>query len=211
MQGIAILGAGSVGQALGERLLESGLSVRYGVRDPAASRAGLVGVLARVTVELPAAAVADAQIVLLAVPAGAAIDVARSAGSLDGKVVIDCTNPLRWENGPVWAPPPEGSIAQALAREFPGASIVKGFNHFGAEIQRRPDLEEGPADAFFAADATNAKAAAMQLASRMGFRSRDAGPLRNAALLENLAVLWIQLATAKGGQRNFAFRVAKQA
>lgn len=211
MAAIAILGAGSVGKALAERLLGSGIGIRFGVRDPAGSRSELTGALAGSAVDLPAAAVAEAEIVMLAVPAGAAIAVARSAGSLDGRIVIDCTNPLRWENGPVWMPPPEGSVAQALAKEFPRAWIVKGFNHFGAEIQRRPDLEGGPADAFFAADAAEAKAAVMELASRMGFRPRDAGPLRNAALLENLAVLWIQLATAKGGSRDFAFRIAKQA
>jgi predicted dinucleotide-binding enzyme len=47
----------------------------------------------------------------------------------------------------------------------------------------------------------------MELATRMGFRARDAGPLRNAALLENLAVLWIQLASAGGMGRNFGFRI----
>ncbi len=47
----------------------------------------------------------------------------------------------------------------------------------------------------------------MRLASAMGFRTFDAGPLRNAALLENLAVLWIQLATQGGLGRDHSFRV----
>ena len=37
-------------------------------------------------------------------------------------------------------------------------------------------------------------------------QAHDVGPLRNAAVLENLAVLWIQLATAGGLGRQFAFR-----
>jgi predicted dinucleotide-binding enzyme len=44
----------------------------------------------------------------------------------------------------------------------------------------------------------------------MGFRAHDAGPLRNAATLENLAVLWIHLATVGGAGRKFAFRMEEQ-
>jgi predicted dinucleotide-binding enzyme len=208
MTNVAILGAGTVGQALGARLLEVGEEIRFGVRDPAAKASELPGLFAHVPVVPPAEAVRDVELILLAVPAGAALQMVRSAGPPDGKVLIDCTNPLRWDGGPVWTPPPEGSVAQALAAAFPGVAVVKGFNHFGAEIQRRPKLMSGPADAFFAGD-TDARARAMKLATRMGFRAYDAGPLRNAALLENLAVLWIHLATVGGIGRQFSFRAEK--
>ena len=45
----------------------------------------------------------------------------------------------------------------------------------------------------------------LALARDMGFTPRDAGPLRNAAVLENLAVLWIHLATQSGMGRQFYF------
>jgi predicted dinucleotide-binding enzyme len=88
--------------------------------------------------------------------------------------------------------------------------VIKGFNHFGVEVQRSPQLATGPADAFFAGDAPEAKSRVMRLAEQMGFRAHDAGPLRNAALLENLAVLWIHLATVGGVGRTFAFRIERQ-
>lgn len=210
MTTVAILGAGSVGRALGERLLHAGAVVRYGVREPDVTAGTLTGAVADVPALLPAAAATDAEMILLAVPAAAAADAARSAGDLMGKIVVDCTNPLRWDAGPVWAPPPEGSVAQALAAIFPGVPVIKGFNHFGAEIQRRPELATGPADAFFAGDDLDAKSRVMDLALRMGFRAQDAGPLRNAALLENLAVLWIHLATTGGAGRGFGFRLEPQ-
>jgi hypothetical protein len=97
-------------------------------------------------------------------------------------------------------------VAQALAEAFPDLAIVKGFNHFGAEIQASPAMPSGPADAFFAGDDAAAKERVVALAGAMGFRGRDAGPLRNAGLLENLAVLWIHLASA-GTDRTFAFRL----
>ncbi len=210
MTTVAVLGAGTVGRALAHSLLHAGAVVRFGVRDPATPNGDLTGALAGIPVLLPAAAAADAEIVLLAVPAAAARDAARSAGDLAGKILLDCTNPLRWDGGPVWAPPPEGSVAQALAAAFPGVPVIKGFNHFGAEIQQAPALEHGAADALFAGDDPDAKPSVMELATRMGFRARDAGPLRNAALLESLAVLWIQLATVGGAGRHFSFRMEAQ-
>jgi hypothetical protein len=204
---IAIIGTGSVGRALAERLVESGHSVRFGTRSPEEAGNRLSGSLSGVPRVVPPSAVAPAGIVLLAVPGGAAVESARGLGPLGGKILVDCTNPLRWDGGPVWSPPVEGSVAQALAAAFPEALVVKGFNHFGAEIQRNPALVSGPAEAFFAGDGPEAKARVMEVADRMGFRARDAGPLRNAALLENLAVLWIHAATQGGAGRDVAFRL----
>lgn len=206
MSTIAIQGAGNVGCALAERLMKAGAAVMFGARDPAAVTATLAGRLPDITVTTPADAAADADIIMLAVPAAAAIAATRDAGNLSGKILVDCTNPVKWEGGPVWAPPAEGSVAQALAKAFPGVRVLKGFNHFGAEIHANPKLQNGGADAFFAGDDADAKRTVIELASRMGFQASDAGPLRNAALLENLAVLWIHLATATGGTRGFAFR-----
>ena len=207
MNTVAIVGAGNVGRALGERLRQAGAVVRFGVRDPVSAANTFSGPLAGVPALSPAAAAAEADIVFLAVPAAAAVDATRSAVDRTGKILVDCTNPLRWSDGPVWAPPPQGSVAQALAITFPAITVIKGFNHFGAEIHRSPDLMGGPADAFFAGDDGGAKSQLLKLAARMGFRAHDAGPLRNAALLENLAVLWIQLATSGGVGRNFSFRI----
>jgi 8-hydroxy-5-deazaflavin:NADPH oxidoreductase len=212
MTTVAILGTGRVGRALGERLVHAGVNLRYGARHPEPAASALTGPLAGIPTRLPAEAVADAEIVLLAVPAAAAMEAARSAGSLDGKILLDCTNSLRRDGGgPTWAPPPEGSMAQALAAAFPGATVIKGFNHFSSEIMRSPELVSGPAEAFFAGDDAGAKAQVMELAGKMGFRPHDAGTLRNASLIENLAVLWINLAMTEGAGRQFAFRLERQA
>jgi 8-hydroxy-5-deazaflavin:NADPH oxidoreductase len=206
MATIAILGAGSVGQALGRRLVSIGRSARFGVREPKKAEATLAAERLSIPVMLPAEAATQADIVFLAVPATAAIKAVEDAGGLAQKTLVDCTNPLTWKDGPIWTPPPEGSVTQALAVAFPDLILVKGFNHFGAEIMAQPNLTGGPADAFFAGDDKDAKRRVMELATEMGFGAHDVGPLRNAAVLENLAVLWIQLATAGGLGRQFAFR-----
>jgi predicted dinucleotide-binding enzyme len=204
MKTAAILGAGQVGRALASRLRSAGLTARFGVRRPR-SAAG-----AEVPEMLAAEAAAGADIIFVAVPANAAIDALRAAGNLDGRVVVDCTNPLSWSQGPVWTPPAAGSNTAAIAAACPAARVVKGFNHFGAEIQAQPAMASGPADAFFAGDDSEARQIVMAVAARMGFTPHDAGPLRNAAVLENLAVLWIHLATVGGAGRTFAFRMDGQ-
>jgi NADPH-dependent F420 reductase len=207
MARVAVLGAGKLGSALVERLVQAGVDVRFGVRDPAAAARQLTGGAADVDAVRPDDAAAEAAIVLLAVPAVAAIEAVGAAGNLQGKILVDCTNPVRRDNGPVWAAPPEGSVAQALAAAFPGVTVIKGFNHFGADVVRSPELASGAVDAFFAGDNQEAKSSIIDLARRMGFRPHDAGPLRNAALLENLAILWIHLATVGGFGRTFGFRI----
>lgn len=204
MSTIGILGAGSVGRALGRTLLSAGVEARYGVRDPDTLE-GLPGPTGS-----PGEVVAACSVLFLAVPAAAAVDALGSADDLGGKTVVDCTNPLRWSEGPVWSPPPQGSVAEALAEAYPGARIVKGFNHFGVEIQQDPNMPSGPADALFASDDPVAKQQVMDLARRMGFRALDAGPLRNAGLLEHLAVTWIHMATVGGLGREFAFRLEQR-
>lgn len=207
---IAIIGAGNVGGNLAVTLSRAGFAVKLGVRDPAK-----VGeLLARcqgATASAPDEAAAWADAVFLAVPGSVALDVARSlAKSLDGKIVIDCNNPLTWKDGPVWAPTPEGSLAASIAKAAPGARVVKAFNTFGAEFHADPALPSGPAQVFVAADDAEAKRSVSEIASKAGFAPVDAGPLRNAAVLENVAMLWIHLATVGGHGRQFVLGMARR-
>lgn len=206
MTTVAIVGHGAVGRALAGRVLAAGCAVRFGARDPEAARAALGPLAGRVEVAPAAGAASGADATLLAVPAGAAVAVAAALPA--GSLVVDCTNPVRWDDGPVWAPPAQGSVAAAIAAAAPGLRVVKAFNHFGAEVQAAARVAAGPVDALVAGDDPAARAAVMALAERMGFVARDAGPLRNAALLESLAVLWIHLATQGGMGRRFAFTLA---
>lgn len=202
---IAILGAGNVGGNLGVRLAASGFQVKFGVR--AGSDSGEL--LARAGSNAEALgvreAVAAADIVFIATPTAVAVSVARDAG-LDGKIVVDCTNPLTWDDGPVWAPAAAGSVAAALAEAVPGARVIKGFNTFGAEIHLDPALGGTGADVFLAGDDAAAKKLVASVAERAGFSPVDSGPLRNAAVLENLAILWIHLALREGHGRTWAFK-----
>jgi NADPH-dependent F420 reductase len=209
---IAVIGSGNVGGNLGARLSQSGFPVHFGVRD----NKGVDALLARCAKDAASSSVAEAaswaEVVFLAVPATAAVEVARGiAHQLEGKIVVDCNNPMVWKDGPVWAPPAEGSLAAAIAKAVPGAHVIKAFNTFGAEHHADPNHSGSPgAQVYMAGDDTGAKQRLSEVATQAGFRTVDAGPLRNAAVLENFAMLWIHLATVGGRGRDFVFAMQEK-
>ena len=207
MTKIAIIGAGNVGGNLGVRLSQSGLDVKFGARSDK-GKAELLERSRGATWATPGEAAAWADVVFIAVPAAAAVEVTSSlAKELEGKVVVDCNNSLTWKDGPVWAPKPEGSLTHALAAAAPGARLIKAFNTFGAEFHADPKLANGAAQVFYASDDAGAKEQVAAIAKQAGFAPIDAGPLRNAPVLENLAILWIHLATVGGHGRDFGFQM----
>jgi NADPH-dependent F420 reductase len=202
---LAVIGVGNVGGNLGVTFSKAGLPVKFGLKEGSDAK----DVLARAkdaTAADAATAAAWGDVVFLAVPGSVALDVAKSlAKQLEGKIVVDCNNPLTWKDGPVWNPPPEGSLAAAIAKVAPGARVVKGFNTFGAEFHGDPKHAGVAAQVFIAGDDAAAKTTLAEVAGKAGYRVVDSGPLRNAAVLENLAILWIHLAMVGGRGRNFTF------
>ena len=190
---VAILGSGSVGKALQKTFSRSGLTVALGARKTEGLDAGITVMGLKQAVEW-------GTVIFIALPAHVSLDVAKELqASLKGKVVVDCTNPLKFDaNGPVWDAPARGSITAELVAILPQSHIVKAFNTFGAIHMEKPALTGSPTDVFLAGDDAEAKKAVTEICAKTGFRFTDAGPLRNAAVLENVAMLWIHLAV-KGG------------
>ena len=99
------------------RLAGAGLSVKFGMKEGGDATKALAGAGKNASAAPTKEAAAWAEVVFLAVPAQVAVDVAASlAGELAGRVVVDCNNPLTWKDGPVWAPPAEGSRGGGTAR-----------------------------------------------------------------------------------------------
>ncbi len=196
---IAIIGSGSVGSALGGAWAGKGHEITYGVRDPAAGAASGQRKVASVR-----DAAQGAEAVVLAVPWPAVRQVIADAGPLAGKLVIDCTNPLK----PNLAGLEVGltsSAAEQVAAWAPGASVWKAFNQTGAENMASPAGYAGKPVMFVCGDDAQSRPAVLALAADLGFEAVDAGDLTAARLLEPLAMLWIQLAYRQKLGRNFAF------
>jgi 8-hydroxy-5-deazaflavin:NADPH oxidoreductase len=206
----AVVGTGAVGEALAGNLVKHGIDVQIAGRDGDKARqlATKLGGHARAVETKTLGKGVDA--VFLAVPAAAALAVLEEASGIQDGLVVDCTNPLTWDAGPVHAPPEEGSVAAQLARRYPRARVVKAFNTFGAEFHADPRLGATVADLYLAGDDADAKREVSELATKLGFEPVDVGPLRNARNLEALAILWVHLATVGGKGREVAFKLLRR-
>ncbi|MEM9554384.1 MAG: NAD(P)-binding domain-containing protein [Acidobacteriota bacterium] len=198
----AIIGVGAVGAGFGHRLAETGQRVVFGVRPgrDVSELLDTIGSRARATSVPDAVAAAD--VVVLAVPAEAAV-ASLDGAVLDGKIVIDATNPLSFDGAVRWAPPAEGSMTAHLAAVRPEARWVKALATFGADHHRDPQRHGAPIDAHLAGDDEKAKQHVAAILESAGFGPLDCGPLDLAGALENLAVLWIELAQRHGRQIAF--------
>jgi NADPH-dependent F420 reductase len=201
---IALIGTGNVGAALGQRFAEQGHTVLYGSRDPtAADVRALLETTGRGAEALaPAAAAARAEIVVLAVPWSAAEGVVRGLGDLEGKILVDPTNPRRAAADGFADYPHDGSNAERIAALAPGAHVVKAFNTLGAETMLEPAVAGGPVTLPLVGDDRAAKARVAALAREIGLEAVDVGPLRHARIVEGLHYL---RANAHGGRINFHF------
>jgi predicted dinucleotide-binding enzyme len=199
---IAIIGAGNVGKALGQRCRAIAEPLVYGVPEPAKYEAP--GHELNAPVLGVEDAIRQASIVILAVPHAAAADVAALLADWEGRILVDVTNPL--------APKLDGltvgttsSAAEQLAAAANGARVVKAFNTTGAENLANPRYPLAAAFLPVCGDDADARAAIVDLALRMGFDAVDLGPLRAARYTEPFAMMWIHMAYACGHGRHFAF------
>ena len=202
---IGILGAGNIGGNLGRRWSQSGHAVRFGVRKPDELAALVQECGPQASAGDVRSAVEFGEVVVVALPWAAMADVLANVGDARGKIVVDATNPIRWEDGPVHAV--ATSAAETIAERLPGARVVKAFNTLGAEHLLQPVVGGLPADVFLCTDDASARETVARLASEIGFRPLDLGPLRNARVGEHLAVAWIHLAMKAGLGRNIALKV----
>jgi len=147
-----------------------------------------------------------ADVVVIATPWSAAEAAVKSLGSLAGKTVIDCMNPLGM--GPDGLQLVLGfntSAGEQVASWAPGAFVFKTLNTTGAgNMAEAADYPVKPV-MLVAGDDAGRKRTVMELVGKLGFESVDAGPLKNARLLEPFAMVWIDQAMKRGRGRDFAF------
>jgi 8-hydroxy-5-deazaflavin:NADPH oxidoreductase len=209
---IATIGAGNVGGALGSLWAGKGHDIVFGVRD--ASDPKLQQLLNSTKGKARAASIKDAaafgEIVLFATPWPATHDAINAAGSLAGKIVVDCTNPLLPDLSGL-AIGTNNSAGEEVGRWAKGAKVVKAFNTIGAANFANPRFGSENASMFICGDDPSAKAAVSKLAAELGFDVVDTGPLTAARLLEPLAMLWIHLGYKQGlGPTGHAFKLLRR-
>ncbi len=208
---IAIIGTGNVGGALAQGFAKAGHNPVLGVRDAADPKVVALARETQAETKTPADAVAAADVIVLALPWAAAEGAVKALGSLAGKIVIDCMNPIAMRNGALGLDRGfDTSGAETLAGWLPGARVVETLNQVGAETMAdNADLPHRPA-MFMAGDDAQAKEIVAALLSDLGFEPLDAGDLTKARLLEPYAMVWINQALIRGKGRDWAFAAVKR-
>lgn len=207
---IAILGSGHIGGGLGRAWRKNGHAVVFGARDPSDAELSALAKETGATITTVADAPKGADVVVLAVPWGALDAVLAATGPLAGQLVIDCTNAVeRGAGGMALKYGHTTSSSEELQKRIPDAKVFKSFNAQGAENLAAPVYAGVPASNFFCGDDAEAREVVKQLVEDVGFEAIDAGPLKNARLLEPLMLLWIQVAMG-GGSRDVAFKVLRR-
>lgn len=196
---IAVIGAGNIGTTLAGKWSSAGHAVHYGVRAPTNAKFDAlkaeVGTTAVVDV---VAAIDAADVVVLAVPGAAVVDVAANYGEqLTGKVVVDTTNNMR------------GATlhnVDILAAKAPGAIQVRAFSTLGWENFAEPAIDGVQVDLFYCSDPA-ARTVAEQLIADIGLRPIYVGGLDTAATVDGIARLWFALAFGQERGRRIAFKL----
>jgi len=210
---IAIIGAGNVGGTLGSRWAQKGHPVTFGVRNPGDEKLKKLSREAgnNARVATIGEAVKGASVVVLATPWEATQSALQAAGSLNGKILIDATNPLTMgTEGLRLVLGHTTSAGEQVASWATGARVVKAFNTTGAKNMADPKLGSQSASMFVCGDDAEARSTVMKLAEELGFEAVDCGPLLAARYLEPMAMLWIHLCVGLGRGPDFAFKIVKR-
>jgi|SRR5580693_1213971 8-hydroxy-5-deazaflavin:NADPH oxidoreductase len=189
---VAILGGtGDQGRGLARRLALAGNRVIIGSRNAgrAEAAAAELGSPPQVTGVENEEAARVADLVIVAVPwEGHAELLAGLAGALEGKIVVDCVNPIAFDaRGAYPIPVPEGSAAQQAAAVLRGSTVVGAFHHVSAMLLLDPEVDEFDLDVMVLGDHRHATDLVQALADRIpGMRGVYAGRLRNCGQVEAL-------------------------
>jgi predicted dinucleotide-binding enzyme len=176
----AIIGAGNVGKALASAFARKGIEVAIASRRPADALASVAKAIGPTIIPKSLQDAVKAEIVLLAVPFGTQKDVAKAAESWQRKIVIDVTNAYGVSPEELGNLPSSVVISQA----FPGARLVKAFNHLPAQtLAEDPNVKGGRRVLFLASDDDTAAGEVPTLVERLGFAPVGLGRLAEGGLL----------------------------
>lgn len=208
---IGIIGSGNVGSALGKIWGRNGHEIMFSSRHPENLKSLAESIGKNVCYGHPSEAVKFGDVVVLAVPWTQADNALKSAGPFGGKVLIDCTNPLK-PDGSGLAVGYNTSAAEEVAKWARDARVVKAFNTTFAALMSSDSRMFGSMKptGFYCGDDESAKAVVSNLIKDTGLEPLDVGPLMNARYIEPLAMLMIQLGFVKGMGTNIAFALLKR-
>ena len=172
---VTLIGSGNMGSGLAKQISKAAHSLVITGRnaDKAKELARTVGATFK-----DKAAADGADVVIIATAYADAVAALRAAGDLNGKVIIDITNPLTADYMGLTVGH-STSAAEEIQKAFPKAKVVKAFNTVFAQILAAgPALAGDTVPVYFAGDDAHAKEIVKALIQSTGFGPVDAGGLK---------------------------------
>ena len=179
MATISIFGKGKMGKAIGDTFSSSGNKVNYILSNSAKTELG--------------------EIVVLAVPYVAIAGIIQEYSTdLQGKIIIDITNPVDFTTFDSLLVPSDTSAAALIAKQLPNSMIVKAFNTtFSDTLATKKVANEHQTTVLLASDSQEAKETIIKFLENSGLSLLDAGSLKRARELEAIGFLQITLAASE--------------
>ena len=176
----SIIGIGNVGQALAKAFARKEIEVAIASRRSAEALAPVAKAIGPTIIPKSLEDAVKAKIVFLAIPFGTQKDVPKAAEGWHGKIVIDVTNAFGVSPEELGELPSSEVVAQA----FPGAKLVKAFNHLGADTWAQdPSVKGGRRVVFLSSDDESAADKVADLITQLGFAPVALGKLTEGGLL----------------------------
>jgi predicted dinucleotide-binding enzyme len=192
---IAFIGYGQVGAPLADHLQRVGHQVVLAANDPSSeSVKKALAKNANLKVSAPKDAVRDAEVVFLATPFHANEAALKAvAEEIQGKILIDCTNPV----GPNLSHGLNNvqSGSEMVQKLVPETKVVKAFGIYGFENfedSSYPKYNVKPVMMYCGNDFT-AKETVGKLIAQLGWNPLDVGGLEQALHLEHMTLLWVRM------------------
>ncbi|MFZ8758802.1 NADPH-dependent F420 reductase [Microbacterium sp. HMH0099] len=192
MSKVTVIGTGNIGGVVASIAAKGGADVQILGRDQvktdaavqqAGAAAGLVG------------DVITGEIVVLAVPYPALAEIAEQYGSqLEGKILVDVTNPVDFSTFDSLTVPADSSAAAELQTRVPGATVLKAFNTNFAATLGTGQVGDALTTVLVAGDDDAAKQRLIDVVTAGGVSAVSAGSLKRARELEAVGFLQLTLA-----------------
>lgn len=167
----AIIGFGAIGQALARAFARKNIEVAVASRRPPEALAPQAQAIGSTVVTRTLREAIKADIIFLAVPFQEHREVAKTLASWQDKTIVDAMNGF-------------GVSSAVVAKAFPGARLVKGFNHLLARtLATDPRVKGGRRVVFLSSDDDGAVAPVAALAEQLGFAPVNLGKLEEGGAL----------------------------
>jgi predicted dinucleotide-binding enzyme len=203
---IGVLGTGTVGCTIGDKLIALGHEVKMGSRAAGNEKARAWASAAgpRASEGAFAHAAAHGELLFLCTAGSGAIEALAAAGTdhLAGKVLIDVTNPLDFSRGmpPTLFAGNTSSLGERIQAAYPETKVVKTLNTVNCQLMVDPSRVAGDHDVFVSGDDREAKGRVIEiLRGWFGWKHViDLGDITTARGTESFLPLWIRLWGALG-------------